>query len=198
VSVTGLGGTEAEPGIEPTAEAMGALESILERVSMTPDRICLRIDPLQAWHGQGRTVTNADRVDGILQRAHAMGIRRARVSPAVLTRYAARILPRARRRGLQSQPVDWDKTGPSLRFWMQQGMDLRSCACDLEKEGVPPGACFDFAWVTGSLPAGPLKTVAARSGCLCVVPDGVRVLKVPRRSVCSGGCLACYAQDHSD
>jgi len=198
VTVTGLGGTPVEPGVEPTTEALDCLESILERTLLAPERICLRIDPLQAWRGQGRLITNEDRVDVILQRAYAIGIRRVRVSMIALSRYQAKILPRARKRGLQSAAVDRHEIGRCLRSWIQKGLDVRSCACDLATDGVPPGACFDFAWVTGHPPAGPRKPVAARNQCLCFVPEAVLLWKVPRRSACAGACLACYAQEHPE
>jgi len=198
VSVTGLGGSVLEPGIEPPHEAFQHLGRILDAGGLSPDRLCLRVDPLQAWQGTpALRITNEDRIDPILETARGIGIRRIRVSLIEYGRYRARILPRARARGLNIAPLDRTQIGERLRSWIAGGMDVRSCACDLSAEGIPPGACLDFVWVTGRPLEEPQRPVAPRSACLCNVPAAVRLWKIPRRSACSGGCLACYAQNHA-
>jgi len=195
-TVTGLGGTVAEPGIESTGEALDHLGRLLDSGLITPDRICLRIDPLQSWQEGSRTLTNTDRMDGILADARKLGILRVRVSLIAFDRYRIKILPRTRYRKLKSLPLDRREIGKRLRDWIRKGLDVRTCACDLLAEEVPPGACFDFAWITGLPLEEPAKPVAARNGCLCLVPERMLLWKIPRRSICTGGCLACYAQEH--
>jgi hypothetical protein len=121
-----------------------------------------------------------------------------RVSLIVLERYRMKILPRARYRNLQRAPLDREEIAGCLGAWNRKGLDIQSCACDLLAEVVSPGACFDFTWITGLPLREPVKPVAARSGCRCLVPEYVRLWKVPRRSVCGGGCMACYAQEHPE
>jgi len=199
VSITGLGATPVEPGIEPTGEALASLRRILREHGLAPDRICLRIDPVQCWQGSAVRLSNEGLIDGILEGAAGLGIRRARVSLIAYERYRSKILPRLASRGLRHAPVALDEVCATLRGWIRRGVDVRSCACDaLSAKGVAPGACFDYAWVTGMGGARPERPVAARKGCLCLVPEDVLLWKVPRRSPCRGGCLACYAQDHSD
>lgn len=196
VTVTGLGGTIIEPGIETMDEAMQHLRFLIRSGLFGPDRICLRIDPLQSWKGQAGILTNLGRIDPILEQAMEMEIRRARVSLIAYDRYRRKILPRARGRNLEINALPVQEIGAVLRNWIRKGADIRSCASDLSGEGIPSGRCFDFPWITGLPPLEPLRPVAPRKGCLCFVPESVRLWKVPRRSSCSGGCLACYAQDH--
>ncbi len=196
VTVTGLGGTALEPGIEPEHEAFSCLDRILQEQIPDPDRICLRVDPLQRWRGPRGLVSNLERIDGILEQARSRSIRRIRVSLVSYERYRGRIDPRLRARGLERMPVTAQEAGEILRPWLKLGMDIRTCASDLAWEGIPAGACFDFSWVTGLQAQGLLRPVAARKGCLCFYPDSVLLCKVPRRSACRGRCLACYAQEH--
>jgi hypothetical protein len=197
VSVTGLGGTRAEPGIEPTEDAFVHLRRLLETGLLGPHRVCLRLDPLQAWQGPAGLLSNSTRIHEVLSEAWRMGIRRVRVSRIAIAPYRAKILARARNRGLEGAPVPEAEIASDLRDWIRKGMEIRSCACDLLDEGIAPGGCFDFPWVTRRQREEPEKPVAPRSGCRCHVPEYVRLWKVPRRSTCSGGCLACYAQEHT-
>lgn len=196
VTVTGLGATALEPGIEPEPEAFESLGRIVQEVLPNPGRVCLRVDPLQRWGSPHGPVSNLERVNGILGQARSMGIRRVRVSLVSYERYRPRIDPRLRARGFERMALTAQEAGETLRPWLSQGMDIRTCASDLAREGIPAGACFDFAWVTGLAPQGPQRPVAARKGCLCFYPESVLLWKVPRRSSCRGRCLACYAQDH--
>lgn len=196
VTVTGLGATALEPGIEPEPEAFESLDRILQEILPDPGRVCLRIDPLQRWIGPHGSVSNLERVDGIMEKARSMGIHRIRVSLVAYERYKSKIDPRLRARGFGRVAVTAQEAGEILRPWLKQGMDIRTCASDLAREGIPAGACFDFAWVTGLALQGLQHPVAARKGCLCFYPESVLLWKVPRRSSCRGRCLACYAQDH--
>lgn len=196
ITVTGLGATAVEPGIEPEAEAFESLDRIVQEVLPDPGRVCLRIDPLQRWDGPRGPVSNLERVNGLLEQARSMGIHRVRVSLVSYERYRFRIDARLRARGFEHTALTAQEAGETLKSWLRQGMDIRTCASDLAREGIPAGACFDFAWVTGLVLQGPQRPVAARKGCLCVYPESVLLWKVPRRSSCQGKCLACYAQDH--
>lgn len=196
VTVTGLGGTALEPGIEPEQEAFGCLDRILEELLPDPSRVCLRIDPLQRWLGPKGPISNLDRVDAVLEQARSRGISRVRVSLVSYERYRARVDPRLRARGFEPMAVTAEEAGEILRPWLERGIDIRTCASDLTQEGIPAGACFDFPWITGRKAQGVERPVAARRGCLCFYPDSVLLWKVPRRSDCRGRCLACYAQDH--
>ncbi len=196
VTVTGLGGTVVEPGIETTKEAMQHLGLLIRDGLLRSDRICLRIDPIQSWAGEAGTVTNAGKIAPLLEQAKEMQIRRVRVSLIAYHRYRGKILPRAQKRGLELNELPLPDIGEALRDGIRKGMDIRSCVSALFSEGVPSGPCFDFPWVTGLPLLDPYRPVAPREGCLCFVPESVRLWKIPKRSSCSGGCLACYAQDH--
>lgn len=196
VTVTGLGGTDLEPGIEPEQEAFRCLDHILEELLPDPSRVCLRIDPLQRWLGARGPISNLERIESILEQARSRGIGRVRVSLVSYERYRSRIDPRLRARGFERMVLTAPEAGEILRPWLKRGMDIRTCASDLAREGIPAGACFDFEWIAGLEAEGVQRPVAARKGCLCLYPDSVLLWKVPRRSVCRGRCLACYAQDH--
>ena len=196
VSITGLGGTTVEPGIEPMEEAFQHLAAMTATGVLSAERISLRLDPIQAWQGKAGRLSNEEAIDAVLGPALNMGVGRIRVSTMVYWRYRRKIVPRAQSRGLTPALINLSAVGSRLRHWIRQGADIRSCACELGGEGVPPGACFDFPWVTGLPLEEPHRPVAPRQGCLCNVPAWALLWKVPRRSACSGGCLACYAQEH--
>lgn len=196
VTVTGLGGTPAEPGIETTKEAFDSLHLLFRKGLLLPERTCLRIDPIQAWEGPFGILTNLHKIEPLLLQAGGLGIRRFRISLMDFQRYRRKILPRSLSRNLKNIPVSPAESGKILCKAVQAGVDIRTCATDLSREGVPPGSCFDFPWITGLPLQDPLDPVASRKGCLCFVPKDVRLWKIPRRSSCSGGCLACYAQEH--
>lgn len=196
VTVTGLGGTLVEPGIETTQEAFDGLRLLFQNGLMLPEHTCLRIDPIQAWQTPLGSVTNLSRMETLVETGSLLGIRRVRVSLIAFQRYRRKIVPRALRRNVGIKPVDPTEAGKILRRTIQSGMDVRTCATDLSQEGIPRGSCFDFPWITGLPLQDPLRPVAPRQGCHCFVPEDVRLWKIPRRSACSGRCLACYAQEH--
>jgi len=196
VTISGLGGTVLEPGIEPTDEAFAFLDRLLETGWLQVQQVCLRVDPIQAWEGGTGRISNLDRIDGVLEKARETGLERIRVSLLSYHRYTAKILPRQTARGLRVLFLAPDDVGDVLRPWRARGLDIRTCASDLSRQGIPAGSCFDFEWVTGVQPEGKNRYVAPRKGCLCTVPESVRLWKVPRRSSCAGRCLACYAQEH--
>ncbi|MEW6439436.1 MAG: DUF1848 family protein [bacterium] len=196
VTVTGLGGTPVEPGIEPTSKAFAAMDRLLRSCRIPAERVCLRIDPLQAWEGPDSRLTNVDQIDTLLDLAGQRGLSRVRVSLIAYPRYASKIRPRLAARGLRMLPLSAAEIGRRLRTGISRGIDIRTCATDLVTHGIPAGSCFDFEWVTGRPLEAKARPVAARKGCLCVCPESVLLWKVPRRSSCAGRCLACYAQEH--
>jgi len=198
VTITGLGGTLLEPGVETTAEALAHVREILDEELLDPGKICLRIDPLQVWRHRGGLIGNLEAIPTILEQAAALGIKRARISIMTFQRYQRKILPRMVRLGLEHLAVDPTEAASYLRPWFGKGMQIATCATDLGREGIPAAACFDFTWLTGlPLPLSPdALPVAKRTGCLCFYPREVSLVKIPRRSSCSGRCVACYAQEH--
>jgi hypothetical protein len=197
ITVTGLGGTLLEPGIETTEESFSHIQRLLEDKILPPNQICLRIDPLQAWEKERHLITNLEKVPLILERTDALGIRKIRISLIEFHRYQRKIVPRMNRMNLTYLPVNPSQAALLFKPWIEKGMDITTCATDLTKEGIPAGACFDFPWITGIPPSKALLPVAPRRGCLCYYPESVTLLKIPRRSCCSGHCVACYAQEHT-
>ncbi len=196
VTVTGFGGTLIEPGIEPTEEAYDHLRGLLEKELLSSDRICLRVDPIQTWLLPSGPVSNTDMIEDILKQARSINIRRVRTSLLAFDRYRSRISPRMTSRNLKRGEINVEHTGKILKDALDQGMDISSCANDLSQMGIPSGCCFDFSWITGLPLLEPLQPVARRKDCLCFCPGYARLWKIPRRSACTGRCLACYAQDH--
>ncbi len=74
ITVTGLGGTIVEPGIETTEQAFFHLEQLLEQQILDPEKICIRIDPLQVWHYKGQAIRNIEKTHFILEHAARLGI----------------------------------------------------------------------------------------------------------------------------
>ncbi|MHC5038650.1 MAG: DUF1848 family protein [Planctomycetota bacterium] len=206
VTFTGLGGTMLEPGIRPTREECDALQRLVDRLGTGWEAICARIDPLQSFRtAGGEKITNLDRAKDTLHALAGLGVRRFRTSLIQYRKYRARIAPRLRDRGLQiiepSMETLQEVTRTLLKAATEWGAELRSCASDLPS--IPPGACFDLAWMRDlcGLPERevasfwePEKPVAPRAGCLCAHPTAARMLKIPGRTPCPGGCVACYAQ----
>lgn len=196
ITITGLGGTLLEPGVETTAESFACLGGIIEERILEAEKVCLRIDPLQAWRHRGGLIGNLEAIPAILQQAAVLGIRRARISIITFQRYQSKILPRMARLGLEHLTVAPSEAASCLRPWLEKGMQIATCATDLAREGIPSGACFDFTWLTGLPLCSDVLPVAKRTGCLCFYPREVSLVKIPRRSDCSGRCVACYAQEH--
>jgi hypothetical protein len=196
ITVTGLGGTFLEPGIETTEESFFHIQKLIKDTVIPPHRITLRIDPLQSWKHNRYLLTNLEKVHHLLERAHALGIHKIRISLIDFHTYKKKILPRMARMDLQYLPLDPSEVALRFRPWIEKGIDIRTCATDLTSQGIPSGACFDFAWVTGIPLSEERLPVAPRIGCLCYYPQDVTLWKIPRRSCCPGRCVACYAQEH--
>ena len=206
VSMTGLGGTVLEPGIGTPAGELESLRRVLGRIGAGFESVCARIDPLQRFAGaDGRTVSNLEGAADLLTTLASAGIRRFRTSAIDFPKYRSKIEPRAAARGLRHDPLDaaeLEAAGLAMaRAAASFGAELRTCACPVP--GLAPGACFDPVWLRSlcRLPeaeeAGlwrPEIPVAPRPGCLCAYPRAARMMKVPARGRCFGGCAACYAQ----
>jgi hypothetical protein len=67
VTITGLGGTVLEPGIEATDQAFAHLRWLVDTGLLSSSRLCVRVDPIQRWQGPFRVVTNLDTLDRVLQ-----------------------------------------------------------------------------------------------------------------------------------
>jgi hypothetical protein len=206
VSITGLGGSILEPGIRPPPEELEALRSVLDAIGIGWEAVSIRIDPLQEFvDGNGRAFGNLRAAPPLLAELAAAGARRFRTSAIEFPRYRSKIEPRAAARGLRLRPfeaAELEAAGRALAAAAAaSGAEIRTCASSIP--GLAPGACFDPAWLRDLcrrpekedpalwLPEAP---VAPRKGCLCACPAASRILKIPARGRCFGGCAACYAQ----
>ena len=197
VSITGLGGHhKIEPGVETSEEAFKRLNEITQVIP--PERICLRVDPIQSWLTDGgEKVSNESQTLQILVRAAQMGVQRARTSPLQYEQYKSKIQKRETTRGIRYVPPNMELAAKNMLRANKHGVEVKSCATDLTSFGIEPGACFDFLWLTGRKMEEPIRPVAKRQGCLCFFPRDVILRKIPKRSDCSGRCAPCYAQMHS-
>lgn len=207
VSFTGLGATVLEPGIGPLEAELEALGRLVDALQIPWDAVCARVDPLQAYRRRdGSVLENLSTAPATVALLAGAGVRHVRSSAVQIGRYRARIERRLNDRGLRHVPLAPAALEEAARAMAaaaaDRGAALCSCACPLP--GVVPGACFDPSWLRSlcRLPERerdafwiPERPVAPRAGCLCSSPAAARMMKIPKRSSCAGGCVACYAQD---
>ncbi|MHC4598239.1 MAG: DUF1848 family protein [Planctomycetota bacterium] len=206
VSITGLGATLLEPGIGATDEEFGALMELRRVLGAGWETFCVRIDPLQSFRdGRGEVLSNLPIAPGLFEKAARLGIRRFRTSLVQFEKYKHKIEPRLRKRGLTFAPADPTDVEEACRAMAEAakrfGAELRSCASPLPR--VDNGACFDPAQLR-TLCTHPMREadpvwkpdrpVAPREGCACAFPGEARLMKIPARTPCTGGCAVCYAR----
>ena len=79
VTVTGLGGTDIEPGVPPCREALAQLPALTE-LAGSPLRVSVRFDPILHWREEGILRSNLSFFSEVTEAAAAQGIRDMRMS----------------------------------------------------------------------------------------------------------------------
>lgn len=186
LTVTGLAGSFLEPGCQKPEELMPYLDDLIDFVG-TPERICLRYDPLISVSIDGKITTNMD--IGIFERvASPFSVRKVpRVVTSIVSAY-----PKAIAR-LQSVP------GPDLVSGQAFIASLERAACKLgmtlDTCCFPPGSrgCIDAALLETlhpeheAVPNGAIPS--QRIGCRCCSSWDIGWYRP-----CPAGCLYCYAR----
>ena len=191
VTITGWGGTELEPAVPTTEEALAALSPLLEFLGH-PGRLRVRVDPLLRL-ADGRE--NVDEACSIMSKAAALGIKDFITSivtsyPKVESRLAAAGLALA-----MWSPEERHKiVSTLLQTASALGVSLSGC-CLPE---LPQAACIDGHALQALHPA--------RLPCRLDHPQGQRPSCGCAHAIdlgwygshpCPSGCLYCYANPKS-
>ena len=94
-TVTGLGGTGAEPGAPPFRDGLAQLPRLVE-LAGDPRRVSLRFDPLVFWESGGRIVSNVPSFCDAAEAAASAGVVDIRIC---LAQWYRKARTRAARRG---------------------------------------------------------------------------------------------------
>jgi len=194
-TVTGLGGTAAEPGVPPLREALDQLPG-LTAFTGHPLRISVRFDPVLFWEDGGAVRSNLPFFAEVAAAAAGLGIRDIRTSFAQWYGKAKRRA--AARRFPFVDPSDEEKAAHAAilaGIAAAHGLALFAC-CQPALAGVPgvkPSACIDASLLEtlhpDREPASPRKDRSQRAGCLCTESKDIGSYT----QTCPHGCVYCYA-----
>ena len=192
LTVTGLGGTEVEPGVPPWDEALKALSDLYQLPGLRPEGVSLRYDPLMAFEtdgggSMGNMEESLFRV--IAERASALGIGSLRTS--LISPYT-RALHRLAAAGLRIAP---GVIGHGMEFLDEVmepvcrhlGIPLYTC---VNPDRADQG-CIDGDHLMRihpqNLRCSRARDRSQRPGCRCT-----RAIDIGRYYSCPHGCLYCY------
>ncbi|MCX7751006.1 MAG: DUF1848 domain-containing protein [Candidatus Bipolaricaulota bacterium] len=190
-TVTGLGGTELEPGVPPPEEALGQLPGLVA-LAGRPERVVLRFDPIVHWWEEGRLRSNLPWAEAVFRAARRVGARDVRTSFATLY---GKVL----RRGVrwwEPPAKEKHRIARELKDLAEvYGVELGACADPvLEEAGIPRVPCIDGRRLTALHPAGEPASLRRDRGqrpeCLCT--ESADIGSYTR--ACPGGCRYCYAR----
>lgn len=189
LTVTGLGGTEIEPGVPSPEKVVEMLDDLVEFVG-SPDRIRWRFDPLLTWVENGERRDNTEYFRELAPSFLRSGIKNAVTSfctmyPKVFKRFEehGRFVPVEFTENEKEEVRTLFKTIAS-----ECGIRLKWC-CDIESES---SICVDGGLLSRlhpkGLPASMEKAPGQRETCMCTKSWDIGWYT----QVCSGGCLYCY------
>jgi hypothetical protein len=194
-TITGLGGTELEPGVPPPAAALAELEALADIVG-DPRRISLRVDPIVFWRDGAAVRSNAPFVERAARRAAEAGITDLRFS---LAQWYAKARDRAARRRFPFiDPPDEEKVRTArLIAAAAEAHGLTPSVCSQSfiaaGAGICPSSCIDGRWLAelhpGREPAALRKDRTQRPDCLCT--ESVDIGSYSQ--TCPHSCVYCYA-----
>jgi hypothetical protein len=194
-TVTGLGGTDVEPGAPDPGEALAQLPALVS-LAGNPLRVSLRFDPILFWRERGAVRSNIGLFGEAARAAAACGVRDIRVSFAQWYR-KARKRASARRFDFIDPPEDEKRTLAAGLAGVTRplGLNLQACCQPFLAggDGVRPSSCIDGR-LLGELhplrePASSKKDASQRAGCLCT--ESLDIGSYAQR--CPHGCVYCYA-----
>ncbi|MCX6646781.1 MAG: DUF1848 family protein [bacterium] len=189
LTVTGLGGSEIEPGVPYPEEIIPILDDLVDFTG-TPDRIRWRFDPLLAWEESSIRHDNLDYFIELAPSFQKSGIKNVITSfcsiyPKVLDRFAkhGKFVP------LEFTASEKEAIRELLKnISSDYGFSLKWC-CDLKEES---SICIDGNLLTRlhsyGIPASTEKSSGQRENCLCTKSWDIGWYS----QICRGGCLYCY------
>jgi hypothetical protein len=195
LTVTGLGGTAAEPGVPPYRRALAQLPE-LAAFAGKPRRVSVRFDPVLLWREEGEVLSNVGLFPEVAAAAAAAGTSDVRVSFAQW--YGKAVHRAAARRFPFVDPPDEDKRVRAAGLAATAkalGLVLHACSQPL-LAGVPgfrPSACIDGALLEElhprREPVSRRKDRGQRQACLCTESKDIGSYT----QACPHGCVYCYA-----
>ncbi|MCL5026190.1 MAG: DUF1848 domain-containing protein [Chloroflexi bacterium] len=193
-TITGLGGTQVEPGVPPASEMLSQLEALASR--WEPERINWRFDPIVFWREDGRLCSNLDLFSPLADSVAATGVTRCTFSFADWSYRKPAV--RAVRRGFDyvDPPLETKlaAAGCLAQIAASSGLDLYSCAAPqwADVPGIRRAACIDGALLGRLHPHGEPallgKDRGQRAHCGCT--PSVDIGSYGR---CPHACIYCYA-----
>ncbi len=198
-TITGLGGTEIEPGAPDFKDALSQLKP-LAALSGDPRRVCLRFDPVVFWSDGNRVESNAKFFPEAAEAAAEAGIRDVRISFAQWYRKAK---SRALRRGFPfidpSEPEKKDVAAWLAGEASERGLRIFACSQSFVSavQGIEPSSCIDGRRLRDlhprKEPASLRRDRSQRKECLCTESKDIGSYSQP----CHHGCVYCYANPAS-
>jgi hypothetical protein len=190
LTVTGMGGSEMEPGVPDAGQILPLLAQLVE-MSGDPNRIRWRFDPIVIWDSEEGRKSNEDAFHILAPSFANAGILNVITSiytvyPKVITRFRnlSRFTP------VIPDPVERRELIEKMELAAaRSGMTLSWCC----ENGKCPAKCIDGDLLSRLHPkrldASTERAVDQRDSCGCT-----RSLDIGwYNQVCRGGCLYCYA-----
>lgn len=200
-SITGLGGTQYEPGVMKYNDMLDRIESFIQQ-GLDPEDVTIRIDPIVPG------VTVISDIDNIVKRASKMGIKNIRFSIMDWYSTTAKFMEdlgydynkyydltnNRRHAKVEIQKSIQEKM---LAIGKKYGVNLYTCAEPLVAEGISKEACLSVNAVNKLLGT---KLTEKDSGkqrqyCSCF---GGKVDLLQYKDNCGSTCAYCYAHHNSD
>lgn len=194
-TVTGLGGTDLEPGVPPAGVALSQIEGLVE-VAGDPRRVSLRVDPVVFWREDEALRTNLPFVETAARRAAEAGLSDLRFSIAQW--YVKAKNRAARRRFRFVDPPDDEKLRAARTVAaVAEAHGLTPSVCSqtfiAAGAGIRPSACIDGRRLSSlhprAEPAVARKDRTQRPDCRCT--ESVDIGSYAQR--CPHSCVYCYA-----
>ena len=189
LTITGMGGTDLEPGIPDPDRVIGLLPELVALVK-NPERIRVRFDPVvQLKTDTGRTYSNLSHYEKIAEAAADVHINTLvfswmqhypKVKKHLLTRGYTQVEVTPGRRRQQ-----WQQLSERSK---KAGVTLKGCC----EEGVETAACIDGKLLTRLHPR-KIQASTARAGGQRLLCHCTKSWDIGWYYPCPGGCIYCYA-----
>lgn len=194
-TITGLGGTDIEPGAPPLDQGLSQLDDLVSIVN-NPNRVSIRFDPVVFWEEKGKRCSNLPLFKTIAPALSRRGIRNVRFSFA---QWYGKAVRRAGARGFPfvdpPDDIKREEAAGLAETAADHDLFLHSCCQpSLEGvEGIQPSSCIDGALLQvlhpGGASASTGKDPGQRRDCRCTVSTDIGSYT----QVCSHSCVYCYA-----
>lgn len=206
-SITGLGGTEYEPGVMKPMDLLDKIGEYIQQ-GLDPDIITIRIDPIVPG------VTTPRMIEEIIKKASSLGIKRIRFS--IMDAYAHTVMEMSKLgydfnanygiNPVTNQPyynAKTEKINAIAEFMLKMkdkyNVTLGTCAEGLVREGISKEGCLSVASVNKmlgtSIPDLGTENNEQRKLCSCY---GGKIDALQYNNTCASHCIYCYAKHAND